>query len=258
MDTGALVTGAATRIGRELALALARRGFSVAVHFNESRECAHSVVEEAGRFGVQASAIKADLSCGAEAMRLVGKAADALGVPLGILVNNASRFERDRIGSSTQDEARAHLCVNLEAPLLLTQEFAKQAPEPSEDDCGEPVAAAAVVNLLDQRVMRPTSEFGTYTISKIACWGLTQTSALALAPKVRVNAIGPGPTLMSKRQSADHFRRQRGATPLRRSADLADIAAALNFILDAKSMTGQMICLDGGQFLSWSSAVLAR
>ena len=248
----ALVTGGARRIGRELVLALAERGIDVAIHFNSSRNEAANTAAEARKRGVKAVVVKADFDVEEETLSLVGRAAAALGKPLSVLVNNASRFERDRIETASPLGWKKHVRPNLEAPFFLIQKFAEQAPEVVWDEKGEPIAAAAVVNMVDQRVLRPTSEFATYTVSKSALWALTQSSAVALAPRVRVNAIGPGPALPSPRQSLEHFSRQRSTTPLGRGADVADIVAAMNFMLDAKSVTGQLICLDGGQFLRWS------
>lgn len=233
-------------------MALAGRGLDVAVHFNTSRGDALRTVGEASALGVKAEAIRADFDVEEETMSLVERAAEALGKPLSVLVNNAARFDRDRIETATTTSWSSHVRPNLEVPFFLIQKFAEQAPEPERDVNGEPVAAASVINMVDQRVLRPTSEFASYTVSKTALWALTQSSAIALAPAVRVNAIGPGPALPASRQSRDHFNRQRRATPLGRGADLADIVAAMNFILDAKSLTGQLLCLDGGQFLRWS------
>ena len=250
----ALVTGGARRIGRELVLALAGRGLDVAVHFNTSRDEALRTVGEARAIGVRAEAVRADFDVEEETMSLVERAAEALGTPLSVLVNNAAHFDRDRIETATTTSWNSHVRPNLEVPFFLIQKFAEQAPGIETDRLGEPVAAASVINMVDQRVLRPTSEFASYTVSKTALWALTQSSAIALAPAVRVNAIGPGPALPASRQTQEHFNRQRRATPLGRGADLADIVAAMNFILDAKSLTGQLLCLDGGQFLKWSHA----
>ena len=246
------MTGGARRIGRELALALAGRGLDVAVHFNTSRDDAMRTVGEARAFGVKAEAVRANFDDDEETMSLVDRAAETLGGPLSVLINNAARFDRDRIETATPASWNSHVRPNLEVPFFLIQKFAEQAPGIERDGNGEPVAAASVINMVDQRVLRPTSEFASYTVSKAALWALTQSSAIALAPAIRVNAIGPGPALPASRQSRDHFNRQRRATPLERGADLADIVAAMNFILDAKSLTGQLLCLDGGQFLQWS------
>ena len=235
-------------------MALAGRGLDVAVHYSKSRDDALTTVGEARALGVKAEAVRADFDVEDEAMSLVERATEALGRPLNVLINNAARFDRDRIETATQTSWQSHVRANLEVPFFLIQRFAEQAPGIERDRRGEAVAAASVINMVDQRVLRPTSEFASYTVSKTALWALTQSSAIALAPAIRVNAIGPGPALPAARQSRDHFNRQRKATPLGRGADLADIVAAMNFILDAKSLTGQLLCLDGGQFLKWNHA----
>ena len=256
MTTGgaALVTGGAKRIGRELVLGLAIRGLDVAVHYNTSREDARATAAEAVRHGVNAKVVRADFSDERAVLSLVDQATEVLGRPLTVLVNNASRFERDEIETATMDGFGLHFRSNIQAPFFLTQRFAEQVPNSGPVLGGEPVAAASIINMIDQRVLRPTSEFASYSVSKAALWSLTQISAIALAPHIRVNAIGPGPTLPSPRQTAEHFSRQRRGSMLQRGADVGDIVAAMNFILDANSLTGQLICLDGGQFLRWHYA----
>jgi NAD(P)-dependent dehydrogenase (short-subunit alcohol dehydrogenase family) len=143
--------------------------------------------------------------------------------------------------------------TNLRAPFLLTQAMALQGLAPDVDEQGEPVASAVIVNMIDQRVRKLTPEFMTYTIAKMGLWAMTQTTAQALAPSIRVNAIGPGPTLQGGRQSPEHFGRQRSSTVLKRGANPADITAALGYLLDAPAVTGQLICVDGGQHLAWQT-----
>ena len=167
--------------------------------------------------------------------------------------NNASIFEYDTVQTATKDSWDRHIGSNLRAPFVLTQAMAAQAPEPIMDDAGEPVAQALVVNMVDQRVRKLTPEFMTYTIAKMGLWAFTQTAAQGLAPKVRVNAIGPGPTLIGARQTQDHFDRQRAATVLKRGANPNDITAALGYFLDAPAVTGQLLCVDGGQHLGWQT-----
>ena len=247
----ALITGGATRVGRELALALARRGIDVAIHCNRSGKAARETAADASRLGVNSAVCRCDLRDENDVLTLVGQAASSLGRPLTVLINNAASFNRDRIETATLSDWHVQIGTNLQAPFFLTQQFALQVPEAKTDANGEKSALGAIVNLVDQRVLRPTSEFATYTLSKAALWSLTQSSAVALAPNIRVNAIGPGPTIPSTRQTREHFRRQRQGTPLGRGADVAEIAAAMNFILDAPSMTGQLLCIDGGQFIKW-------
>jgi NAD(P)-dependent dehydrogenase (short-subunit alcohol dehydrogenase family) len=240
----ALVTGAAKRLGRAMAEDLGRMGFAVAVHFNSSAREAAAAVKAIEEAGGRAVALKADLAKEADVAALVARAEKALG-RLGVLVNNASTFERDGALDATRKSWDFHIEPNLRAPFVLTQEFARRLPKKSE---------GVVVNLLDERVWSLTPHFVTYTVSKYALWGLTQTLALALAPKIRVNAIGPGPTLPSPRQTQAQFLRQFESMPLGRGATPEDICGALRYILAAKAMTGQMIALDGGQHLAWSQA----
>lgn len=173
--------------------------------------------------------------------------------PLSCLVNNASIFEYDTLQSATLESWDRHIGSNLRAPFVLTQNFAAQAPKATADANGEPIAQALVVNMLDQRVRKLTPEFMTYTIAKMGLWALTQTSAQALAPDIRVNAIGPGPTLRGIRQSGAHFEKQRKNGPLGRGANAQDITAALGYFLDAPAVTGQLLCVDGGQSIAWQT-----
>lgn len=250
---GALVTGAAHRLGRAMALELGRLGFSVAVHYASSADAAEETVSALHEAGVRAAAVRADLLDEAETSALVPAAAAALGTPLNVLVNNASIFEYDNIETATRESWDRHIESNLRAPFVLTQAFARQAPPPVKDEGAEPVAQALIVNMVDQRVRKLTPEFMSYTIAKMGLWALTRTSAQALAPAVRVNAIGPGPTLRGHRQSEQHFARQRAATILGRGADPDDIVRALRFLVESRSVTGQLICVDGGQHLAWQT-----
>lgn len=252
MQRAALVTGGARRLGREMALYLAGRGHDVAIHYASSDVEAEAVAAEARALGVQAVTVQADLLDEAQTATLVARAAAALGHPLTVLVNNASIFEYDTIHTATRTSWDRHIESNLRAPFVLTQSFAAQAPKAAHHG-GEPVARALVVNLIDQRVLKLTPEFMTYTLAKMGLWALTRTAAQALAPDIRVNAIGPGPTLQGARQSAEHFARQRAATVLQRGADPEGICAALGYFLDAPAVTGQMLCVDGGQHLGWQT-----
>ena len=238
----ALVTGGARRIGRALVLALADSGFAVAVHHHRSRAEAEALVDEIAQAGGTAVALAADLADEAAVQSLLPQAAAALG-PIGVLVNNASIFGNDTVSTATRESWDAHLAINLRAPFVLIQEFAARLP---------PDAGGAIVNLIDERVWNLTPYFVSYTVTKTALWTLTRTMALALAPRIRVNGIGPGPTLPSPRQSPEQFREQCQRLPLRRGTSPAEIAAALRFILAAPAMTGQMIALDGGQHLGWA------
>jgi len=240
----ALVTGGARRIGRALVLALAEAGFAVAVHHHRSRAAAEALVVEIAQAGGKAIALAADLADEVAVQRLLAEAAAALG-PIGVLVNNASVFDNDTVGTVTRESWDAHLAINLRAPFVLIQEFAARLPQD---------AGGAVINLLDERVWNLTPYFVSYTVTKTALWTLTRTMALALAPRIRVNGIGPGPSLPSPRQSPEQFREQCRRLPLRRGTSPSEIAVALRFILAAPAMTGQMIALDGGQHLGWAQA----
>lgn len=240
----ALVTGGAKRLGRAMALALAEAGFDVAVHYGGSVREAEATAAEIGALGRRAVTLRADLAREAEMGGLAGAAAAALG-PIGVLVNNASAFDRDEWHDATRASWDAHLEPNLRAPFVLSQAIAKALPKGAE---------GVVVNMLDQRVWSLTPHFVSYTVSKAALWTLTQTLALALAPRIRVNGIGPGPALPSPRQTEEQFARQCRSVPLRRGTSAEEVARALLAILSLPSMTGQMIALDGGQHLQWAPA----
>ncbi len=242
----ALVTGAGRRIGRAIALDLADAGWAVAVHYNTSAQAAEEVVAEIEAAGGRAVALQAELSDEAQVAALVPDAAAALG-PLGCLINNAACFENDSIETADRASWDRHMEPNLRAPLVLTQAFARALTEEAGGAAG-----GVVINLLDQRVWNPTPFFLSYTLSKAGLWTLTQTLAMALAPRIRVNGIGPGPALPSPRQTPEQFARQCAETPLGRGTNPAEICAAVRFILAAKAMTGQIIALDGGQHLGWA------
>lgn len=240
----ALVTGGGRRIGRAIALMLGGEGWAVAVHYRRSRAEAEAVAQEIAARGGRGLAIAADFTRETEVEALLARAAEALG-PLGLLVNNASVFENDTALGVTRASWDLHLETNLRAPFVLMQHFARTLPA---------AADGVIVNILDERVWNLTPYFVSYTLSKAALWTLTQTLALALAPRIRVNGIGPGPTLPSQRQSEAQFHRQQAMMPLQRGTTPEEIAAAVRFILAAPAMTGQMIALDGGQHLGWAQA----
>ncbi|MFD2740246.1 SDR family oxidoreductase [Sulfitobacter aestuarii] len=251
--TRALVTGAGARLGREMALYLARRGHDVAVHYASSEKGAQDVVAEIRDLGRDAVALQADLLDETATEALLPAAAEALGGPITCLVNNASIFEYDTIKSATRESWDRHMHSNLRAPFLLIQAMAAQGLAPVTDRNGEPQATGLVVNMLDQRVRKLTPEFMTYTLAKMGLWALTRTAAQGLAPAIRVNAIGPGPTMQGSRQSDRHFADQRRHTVLTRGSNPEDISAALGFFLDAPAVTGQLLCVDGGQHLAWQT-----
>ena len=238
----ALVTGGAQRLGFEMVRELAHNGFDVAIPFNTRRAGAEQVRDEVLALGRRAVILQADLALEADTERLLPAAVAALG-PIGVLVNNASRFDREDWQDVTRATWDSHIEPNLRAPFVLTQAFAQALPADAQ---------GVVVNLLDQRVWSLTPHFVSYTVSKAALWSLTQTMALALAPRIRVNGIGPGPALPSLRQTDEQFAAQCRAMPLQRGTSPEEIARALIAILTLPGMTGQMIALDGGQHLQYS------
>lgn len=240
--SAALVTGAGKRIGRALALTLADAGYDVGVHYHTSQADADAVVAMVEAKGRKAVALQADLSNEAETAALIDETAKALG-PLSLLVNSASVFEFDNIETMTRDSWDRHMETNLRAPLKLAQDFAAQTQQGVNN---------LIINIIDQRVLKLTPQFLSYTVSKAALHTLTITLAQALGPKgVRVNAIGPGPTMKNSRQSDDDWERQNRATILGRGAEPDDICAAMSYLISAKAITGQMIAVDGGQHLAW-------
>jgi len=236
-----VVTGAGRRIGRAVALDLASRGWRVAVHFHTSHEEAESVVNTIKQAGGTATALGANLNDWKSATTLVGRAADALG-PVTCLINNASLFEDDNAMTATEGSWDHHMDVNLRAPFALSQAMAKELPSGSRGN---------IVNIIDQRVWNLKPDFMSYTVSKVGLWGLTRILARGLAPDIRVNAVGPGPTLPSIHQSEQEFEEEWSALPLRRPVTIEDICAGVRFILEASAMTGQMIALDGGQHMGF-------
>jgi len=237
-----LVTGAAVRIGRAIVLELVAGGWRVAIHCNRNAVQAEALAAEIAALGGTACAVAADLADEDATTALVSRAASELG-PVTALVNNASLFEHDTPWTVSRAGWDTQMAVNLRAPFVLTQALL--------DHLG-PGGRGAVVNIVDQRVWNPGPEFTTYTLSKMALWDMTRVLARALAPNVRVNAVGPGPTLANSRQSADQFARQWQATPLGRPVDPTEVAAAVRFLLDAPAVTGQMIAVDSGQHLGFA------
>jgi NAD(P)-dependent dehydrogenase (short-subunit alcohol dehydrogenase family) len=239
----ALVTGGAKRLGRAIVETLAAEGFAVAIHYNRSAAEAEALAAEINGGGGQAVALPADLAEEAEVATLITRAGAALG-PVGVLVNNASVFERDEWQDVTRESWDRHMEPNLRAPFLLTQRMASALPME---------ARGVVVNMIDQRVWSLTPHFVSYTVTKSALWTLTRTLALALAPRIRVAGIGPGPAVPSPRQSQADFERQCRSVPLQHGTSPAEIAAAVTAILSLPSFTGQMLALDGGQHLQWGA-----
>jgi NAD(P)-dependent dehydrogenase (short-subunit alcohol dehydrogenase family) len=239
-DKVALVTGAAKRIGRAIALGLAADGWHVAVHFNGSGDAAEHLAADIRAVGRRAITLAADLSLVDAVRGLIPRCADALGAPA-CLVNNASLFLDDSLTSLDDAIWQAHINVNMRAPVLLAQSMAAHLA---------PGANGHVVNIIDQRVLRPSPEFFSYSASKAGLWWATRTMAQALAPAIRVNAVAPGPVLRSVHQTEEEFEAEQSGTLLGHGARPEDIAAAVRFLLSATAITGQMICVDGGQHLA--------
>ncbi len=238
-----LVTGAAKRLGRAIVLDLARHGWTIALHYHSSEKEARATAADAETNGVKVALLKADLSRESETASLVERAAAEIG-PLAALVNSASLFENDDWYSVTRESWDAHMETNLRAPFVLAQSFARQVPRDGH---------GTIVNIIDQRVLKPTPQFLSYSLSKAGLKWLTTTLAQALAPRVRVNAVGPGPTIINARQSQTDFARQREATVLGRGAEPQDVCDAVRYLLEASAVTGQMIAVDGGQHLIWQT-----
>ena len=241
----ALVTGGSQRVGRSICQGLAAAGYKVAIHYNSSAAPAEALAAELneayGDGALIAAAVKADLADGAETRTLMQRAIDEVG-PIGLLVNNASLFEEDSLADIDDEIWDRHFAVHVKAPSLLSSAFAAQKP----DD-------GLIINIIDERVWKLTPNFTSYTLSKSTLWTATKTMAQALAPNIRVNAIGPGPTLPSYRQTQEDFDEQLQALLLKRSPDLSEFTNTILFYAGAKSVTGQMICLDGGQHLGWQT-----
>ncbi len=238
----ALVTGGGRRLGRAIALTLAEAGFDIAIHCNASIDDALATQAEIQALGRRAVILRGDLAQEAEVVPLIPQATAELG-PIGVLVNNASAFERDDWHDATRESWDKHIEPNLRAPFVLIQHFADALPKGAE---------GVVINMIDMRVWSITPHFVSYTVSKFGLWALTQSMALALAPRIRVNGIGPGPALPNTRQTPEQFARQAASVPLRRGPVIEEIGRAVMAILTLPSMTGQMIALDGGQHLQWA------
>lgn len=236
----ALVTGGARRIGRVLAKTAAEAGYDVAIHVRAIDDDAEAAAGEVRRQGRKAVLVTCDLRKESATVALVGEAEAELG-PMTLLVNSASVFEQDHFDQMNRASWDLHMETNLRAPLVLAQAFARRLPADRE---------GLIVNVLDQRVLRPGADFFSYTLSKTALWGATRMLAQALAPRIRVNGIGPGPTLQSIHQDTGAFADEAASTLLQRPSSPEQIGAALRYLIDAEAVTGQMIAVDSGQHLS--------
>ena len=239
----ALVTGGARRIGKAIVEDLAANGFAVAIHVNESREEAEAIAQALRARGGKAAVVQCDLADGAATARLIAAATEAIG-PLDLLVNNASIFKPDTVDAFDDVLWDRHFAVHVKAPSILARDFLRQLPDG---------VSGSIINLIDQRVWNPTPRYYSYTLSKSALWMATRTMAQSFAPRVRVNAIGPGPSLPNERQDDADFQAQVEGLILRRGPALAEFGRTVRFLFDTPSITGQMIALDGGQHLAWET-----
>lgn len=240
----ALVTGGSRRIGRAIVEDLAANGFAVVIHFNDSSQDAKAVADEIRARGGEAITVRADLCNRVDLTGLIDQAAAAIGRPIELLVNSASIFEGDALTDFEWQTWDRHFGIHVEAPVMLARKLAEALP---------PKTSGLVVNLIDQRVLKPTPRYFTYTLSKSALWAATRTMAQALAPKVRVNALGPGPALPNASQTVEEFASVVDTLLLKRGPDLAEFGETIRYLWRTKSITGQMIAIDGGQHLAWQT-----
>ena len=240
----ALVTGAGARLGQAMAIALGEDGYAVAVHYRNSASGAEETAARVHENGGDAAILQANLSSEEETGALVARASDALGGPLTLLINSASTFVDDRARDHTREGWDFHMEANLRAPVHLSQTFANALPD------GE---KGLIINLIDQRVWKLNPQFFTYMISKSALWTATRTLAQALAPNIRVNAIGPGPTLKAVHQTEEEFAAEAKSTLTGEGSNPGEIVKAMRYFIGAEAITGQMLAVDGGQHLLWQT-----
>lgn len=241
MSRAVLITGAGARVGRYLAKGLASDGWAVAIHYNRSKSGAEDLASEVTQLGGTAAIVQANLFVPQDLETLIDRAVEALGAPLTALINNASTFDDDRAEDFSRASYDHHMDVNLRAPLTLSQGFARQMSK-EENGC--------IINMIDQRVLTPDPTFFTYAMSKSALYWATKTLAQSLAPNIRVNAVGPGPTLKNHTQTNEDFALEAGSTLLEIGSPPESLLDAVRYLLGASCVTGQMIAVDGGQHLS--------
>ena len=241
MSRAVLITGAGARIGQYLAKGLAADGWAVAIHYNRSSKGAQAVADDITEQGGKAAIVQGNLFVPQDLDSLVERSASALGMPLTALINNASTFDDDRMDDFTRASYDHHMDINLKAPLILSQKFAAQLPAHENGN---------IIHMIDQRVFKADATFFTYAMSKSALHWATKTMAQSLAPHIRVNAIGPGPTLKNHTQNDADFNAEASSTLLGTGSPPESLLQAARYILSATSVTGQMIAVDGGQHLS--------
>ena len=237
-----IITGGATRMGAAIARKLSGPNKEILIHYNKSKLKAEKLKKELSNKGTKVYLVKGDLSKETDIKKIIKFAKSKLKF-FDCLVNNASLFENDKLENFSLDSWSKHLRTNLRAPALLTKEFAKNVKGKNNN----------VINIIDQRVFKLTPYFFSYTLSKTGLYTLTKTSAMSLAPNIRVNAIAPGPTIKNQRQSEKHFKKQYLATPLRRQVDVEQICNAVDFFIKNISITGQVLAIDSGQNLNWQT-----
>jgi NAD(P)-dependent dehydrogenase (short-subunit alcohol dehydrogenase family) len=237
-----IITGGATRIGAAISKKLSGPGVKIVIHYNKSKSSAEKLKKELSISKTKVYLVKGDLSKETDVKKIVKFAKSKLKY-FDCLVNNASLFENDKIKNFTANSWELHLKTNLRAPALLSKEFAKNTKGSNNN----------IINIIDQTVFKLTPFFFSYTISKTGLYTLTKTSAMSLAPNIRVNGIAPGPTLKNKKQTEKHFRKQYLATPLKRQVNLKEICNAVDFLINNKSITGQVLAIDSGQNLNWQT-----
>jgi len=242
-----IITGGATRIGAAISKKLSGPGVEMVIHYNESKSSAEKLKKKLSKNKTKVYLIKGDLNKETDVNKIVKFAKSKLKY-FDCLINNASLFENDKLDNFTTSSWDRHLRTNLRTPALLCKEFAKNIKGKNNN----------IINIIDQRVFKLTPFFFSYTISKTGLYTLTKTSAMSLAPNIRVNGIAPGPTLKNKRQTKKHFKKQYLATPLKRQVDVNEICNAVDFLIKNRSITGQVIAIDSGQNLNWQTPDLMK
>ena len=237
-----IITGGATRIGAAIAESLSGSNKEIVIQFNKSKKSAEKLKKKLTLNGTKVYLVKAYLTKDKDVQKIVKFAKTKLKY-FDCLINNASLFEKDKLENFTSDSWENHISTNLKAPATLTKDFSKNVRGKNNN----------IINIIDQRVFKLTPFFFSYTLSKTGLYTLTKTSAMSLAPNIRVNGIAPGPTLKNKRQSEKHFKKQYLATPLRRQVEVEQVCNAVDFFIKNKSITGQVIALDSGQSLNWQT-----
>ena len=237
-----IITGAATRMGAAIAKKLSGPGKEIVIHYNNSKTSAEKLKKELNKNNTKVYLIKGDLSKENDLKKIIKFSKSKLKY-FNCLINNASLFENDKLENFKTDSWEKHISTNLRAPALLSKEFSKNIKGGNNN----------IINLIDQRVFKLTPYFFSYTISKTGLYTLTKTSAISLAPNIRVNGIAPGPTIKNKRQSEKHFKKQYLATPLKKQVDVEEICNAVDFFIKNRSITGQVLAIDSGQSLNWQT-----